>query len=516
MAIVPIMVNAQQISMENIGKAGLRNSGPIIKNNEVQGYYFFYRLDEKSKKTRVYLLDIYDENLESIAKKRITGSKYLYLMESAFDGENVMFKFYDGKERRFSFRVYNQQAEFVTKKDREWDKRNSTLTVVGDDVQSNSALFAIPNKGFVNYNTVKNKRVGYEIEYFNSTVGKRGWKYRSDAEVKEYRIARFLDATENMLVNMVIHSAKRNSYYISAIDVATGKEKFKLLLNDDKYDVELMKATIDEEAGEILAFGEYYTKGVKTEKEVSIGLFAFTISLEGELLTKKRISWIDDVGKHIPVDEKGRVQSEDEKGKGYIWFHKIIRTNDGKIFAIGEQFRKAVDGAGIAMNVLTAAANSAAGGNFASTDAGVMKIVIEDLMIFQFDNDFNLEDVVTIDKGKENFNLPKGMGLMNTQRIASWIDLLGAFDYSFSQVRDEGANFSTIFVDYKKEKGEKGEFRMGAVSYQDGEIIETYMPLEKEKSETFKIHPGKPGYIIITEYFRKEKRLSSRLEKINF
>ena len=155
MALIPMMVNAQKVSIDNIGKAWLRSSGPIIKSNEVQGYYFFYRLDEKSKKTRVYLLDIYDENLESVAKKRIVGSKSLTLMESAFDGENIMFKFYDAKERKFSFRVYDQKAEFVNKKDREVDFRSISqqekmylmqLGQGGDDVQSNQTLFAIPNK----------------------------------------------------------------------------------------------------------------------------------------------------------------------------------------------------------------------------------------------------------------------------------------------------------------------------------------------------------------------------------
>jgi hypothetical protein len=28
--------------------------------------------------------------------------------------------------------------------------------------------------------------------------------------------------------------------------------------------------------------------------------------------------------------------------------------------------------------------------------------------------------------------------------------------------------------------------------------------------------PGKPGYILLTEYFRKDKKLDMRLEKINY
>ena len=37
-----------------------------------------------------------------------------------------------------------------------------------------------------------------------------------------------------------------------------------------------------------------------------------------------------------------------------------------------------------------------------------------------------------------------------------------------------------------------------------------------KKADWQHVYPGKPGYVMITEYFRKEKKLEFRMEKLNF
>ena len=51
---------AQTYSLENIKKDYTRGSGPIVKNNQVSGYYFFNFIDKKDKKTNNYRLSITD------------------------------------------------------------------------------------------------------------------------------------------------------------------------------------------------------------------------------------------------------------------------------------------------------------------------------------------------------------------------------------------------------------------------------------------------------------------------
>ncbi|HYG19607.1 MAG TPA: DUF6770 family protein, partial [Ohtaekwangia sp.] len=59
--IVVFVVLAQFAQAQNFSKTGvvrmqLRNSGTIIQDNQVKGYYFFYNLDKKDKKNNNYLL----------------------------------------------------------------------------------------------------------------------------------------------------------------------------------------------------------------------------------------------------------------------------------------------------------------------------------------------------------------------------------------------------------------------------------------------------------------------------
>ncbi len=56
-------LNAQTQVLNNVLSAKTRGTGAIIKENTVMGYYSFYELDKKDRKTRNYQLSIYDQNL---------------------------------------------------------------------------------------------------------------------------------------------------------------------------------------------------------------------------------------------------------------------------------------------------------------------------------------------------------------------------------------------------------------------------------------------------------------------
>jgi hypothetical protein len=283
-----------------------------------------------------------------------------------------------------------------------------------------------------------------------------------------------------------------------AIDIRTGKKLFEKKTEDTQYELNFISANIDENTGNIALLGQYYRKDDNIVKDKSLGLCSYLMSAEGTIISKNYASWATDVRKFLPVNAQGKVEDV-----GYLYFHKIIKNAEGRYIAVGEQYRKVASAAGIAMTVL--------GGS----SAGVTKMVIEDLVFLEFTPQFKLDNVKIVDKSKTNVELPAGFDFAGPQITALYLKSLGYFDYSFSQQNPEETTFSVGYVDYEKRKGEKNGLVFGAITYADKEYATDKISLETEAS-SLRVIPAKAGFVMITEYFRKTRKLDMRLEKINY
>ena len=52
-----------KLSIENVHAAYLRNSGTIMENNQIKGYFFLYQSDKIDRQTNEYTLQILDQNI---------------------------------------------------------------------------------------------------------------------------------------------------------------------------------------------------------------------------------------------------------------------------------------------------------------------------------------------------------------------------------------------------------------------------------------------------------------------
>jgi hypothetical protein len=59
-------IGQSKFSIENIKSVYLRNSGSIIANEEIKGYFLFYQSDKVDKKNNEYTLQILDENVNKV------------------------------------------------------------------------------------------------------------------------------------------------------------------------------------------------------------------------------------------------------------------------------------------------------------------------------------------------------------------------------------------------------------------------------------------------------------------
>ncbi len=183
-----------------------------------------------------------------------------------------------------------------------------------------------------------------------------------------------------------------------------------------------------------------------------------------------------------------------------MFFHKIVKTDTGDYYAIGEYYKKVVSGGGVAMKILTQ-------GNASAT-----KISITDAVIFKFNSDFKLLSINDFKKTKSS--APSLSDFGSPQLNAHALKAFGAFDYEYTQLDKANDRFYICFVDYEKEKGTKGKNAFKTIIYDDGELSEDKIYL-KDGDKEFRVLPAKVGNVMLIEYNKKAKTLNVHLEKIN-
>ena len=521
-------LQAQEKTIEEILSVQLRNVGAIKNGNDVSGYYLFYETDKAAKDKRTYTLQILDEQLEEVSRKRMNLAKSVYLVEAAFNDSLIMFKFFDTTEDKYTFKAYNMNGERAKGGSRKLNKKTYTapLSLQSKKGQNhNGAFFSVPRKGFIQYAGCKNKKWGYVIDFFGGSREK-SWKYKSDKNADILLSTSHITATENIILANLVKSengkAKKVTSALLALDVNTGEKVFETDFETDR-PIEVVNGFIDEDKEEIVIFGLYFEEGAKTFKAKSRGLFAYSLDMKGNVKEQKYISWEEDVSEFVKMNKKGKM-----KGSEYIAFHDIVRTSDGKVLVLGEQYAKKIDGGAIATGAIIGAIASGVGlGSAYNNNSNFTKFVINDLMLFKFSKDFTLESVDVFEKGKSDIGLPSDG--MKPQLLAYLARSMNAFDYSYTQIHEDHSAVTFTYLDYERRSGESNGYSFGAITYVDGEVATDKIKLDGGKNKWVRILSAVPGYVAIVEIETvKEKQkglklkkkklhtLNMRLEKVNY
>lgn len=226
-----------------------------------------------------------------------------------------------------------------------------------------------------------------------------------------------------------------------------------------------------------------------------VGLMRFTRA--GELVDRTHATW----------DEVFGLAGEGTTGhlkRGGV-FHVLdaFPMSDGGLTLVGEYFDKEVSAAGVAMTVL--------GGQ-----ASLAKAVLQDVITLRFDADRRVSDVHLFPKPKQSVTLLPGSGIMGLGVTAKLMEMFGDFDYRYGGVLPDERGYSFAF----RAKGEKsdptsGKRELVLVNYyaEDDDFEVNRVSLDTDADDLW-FNRGKPGYVLISEYYKKEKRIDSRLEKV--
>jgi hypothetical protein len=503
---VPNVLNLRSVS----------NSGTIVENNKIVGYYVFYTKEKVDKENNAYEIAIFDDNYNASGNFEIVRSKKSVLLEVVYNGSSFMMQFYNNKTG-MEFVSYDRSGTLLGKSTiaaddlSKWEVRKIEANYASQT--ENLSIYPMGNQGFIRNTFVKNDKLGYEIVAYDNNA-KEIWSYGTDPNSSLVETSEIVDVSENILTATVAKKknmmTKEMDMYCLILDTKTGKKIKEFQLGTEATGRKsILKSFINEKTQKIIIVGEYFKPKDDYLKDKSQGIFAMELDLSGNELSTTEYAWKGDIDKF----KMENMDEEDKKeaGKPFsIFFHDIVVSDNGHIFLIGEQFRKQVSAGGVAMQL-------AAGATGGSTNAGAFEVRVGNMVVIELDENKKMVDFDIVSKKKTSINVPGG-GLMSSSTMGYYIKSLGGFDYSFTS-RDEAKDqFDIVYIDFnrKEQKGDikKSDVMIGVISVRDGEDSAKRVPINSN-SFYFWIQPAKPGYISVGEYYRKEKKLEFRMESLS-
>jgi hypothetical protein len=510
------VIYAQEASVENVlNLKSARNSGVIIENKKIVGYYIFFLKEKKDSKNSVYEVNVFDDNYNPVSDFEIVKSKDVQLVEMVFNGSVFLLHFLDSKG--YEFVTYNKSGEKLG--NRKIPKKEISmydLAQVNSNVKSdteNKNIFPNGNQGFIRSTYTKNQKTGYEIVAYDNDLNEQ-WSIASNPKSDMLEFAQVLEVSGKYIAFLV---SKKKNMMTTAVELSfvlaeteTGK-KIKEIENNkqSKKNRSLSRVFINELDNTILLLGEYFKPGDNVVVDRSVGIYLQQLNTNGEEISEKEYRWKEDIQKKMP---KKNSQDKEDKTDYYIYVHDIVYTKNGNLFLVGEQYAKKVSASGVAFKALGAVSGG-------GSNVSAFEVLLGDMVLLEIGKDKELVSFKTIEKKHHAINLPNGAGLYGTSLLGLFIKAQGDFDYSFTSRNIEKDQFDIVYTDAErkesKESKNKADLMIGAISIRNGVVSENRVPINCESSRWW-IQAGKPGYISITEYYRKEKRLDSRLESISF
>jgi hypothetical protein len=153
---VPNVLNLRSVS----------NSGTIVENNKIVGYYVFYTKEKVDKENNAYEIAIFDDNYNASGNFEIVRSKKSVLLEVVYNGSSFMMQFYNNKTG-MEFVSYDRSGTLLGKSTiaaddlSKWEVRKIEANYASQT--ENLSIYPMGNQGFIRNTFVKNDKLGYEI-----------------------------------------------------------------------------------------------------------------------------------------------------------------------------------------------------------------------------------------------------------------------------------------------------------------------------------------------------------------
>ncbi|MBF9142639.1 DUF6770 family protein [Hymenobacter properus] len=500
------------------GVASVRRSAiePVYAGNEVKGYVMYSRGDKADKKNDNFLLDFYDQDLtkvSSITMQKPAG-KY-FLLRNAFNGSAFAMYYYNMKDKTLEIETYDTGLKKIaTKAIGDLNKADLYMTyqafgtqgIEGTDTGQNMTLFPVPNYGFVRNSFegmgANGTMKGFNLQMYDDKLTPR-WRLSTDPKSKFVESVNLTQAVDKYILATIQRrtstASKKIDAYIVALEVTTGKKLFDLPVeNSATEQLSLTSFTFDPLKREFIAMGEFYKLNDKPFVNKSQGFFIKRYSEDGKLLGVKNYGWHNEVAAALPAEARQSLED------GFVnYTQSVVRGSNGKTYIVAEQYKVVGDGLGIALSLL------------GSSTASFAKGQVANLLVFALDPNDKLTDVKFYAKDASKVVIPQYESLSGTGMLGSYFKRSGQFDYQFIQKNDANSQFNVVYINYDKEKGEATKKIIGNVAFGDNGQFKLDKIDGTSNATTSFLYPAKPGYVMLVDYLKKEKKMGMKLVKLN-
>lgn len=501
-------IHAQaKLSIDKVYSAYLRNSGTIMENNQIKGYFFLYQSDKIDRNTNEYTLQILDQNLNKVKDIKFQDSKQISLLEAAYNGSSLAFLFKNAETKMLEMKVYDIDGKLKFTYTREYDRKTDDLMkqyeTLHTDEGTNQNVFDLGEQGYASVLPLRDgKQRTYEVDFYSSQ-SKKQWTYVPNDDEEKYAQAEFLGSTDSLIILEVMKRKRALSGKMAAsligLNFVTKKKEFEIDAEGSDYKFVPTSVVKLSGTGKILVMGSYFDLNANIAKDASLGLGLYEIDSKGKVLSKTYNSWGGDLAKYLPTNAKGKIDDV-----GFLYIHKLLKAPNGKLFVVGEGYKRKASALGIGLAVLSA------GRSTGST--GVTKIVITDMVMMEFNDKYKVTNATIYDKTQNDATLSAISDYNSQHAIAMMLKMVGAFDYEFTTGEPDNSSFTICYSDYVRSSEYKGQ-TFNAIRYNGSKFTTDKIEL-KSKASNMRVFPAKAGSVMILEYFKKDKRLDLRLEKL--
>lgn len=502
---------------------------PVLKNDSVTGYCFIYKQERVDKQHHKFILELYNQEM-------VRSDNFSFMVEKEYSTAPPV-----GTLARLDVKVMDNIVIFPLY----WYDMNGDIGgqdemhlkfVVIDLVKKQVVKEAIMDKGEENITMdkwffQKNNRIVKVVENSGNDNKEYKHKYGKNVKVVEWydfslnllgalplkdersKQVDFSDAflTENDTLCIYIRRynewAMRKQLYdydLWFISMKDGKIVSKIPVNSEiEKTVNTPSALIQGATpGEYIIAGTFFTlmdeKGfLGMKKAESLGIVAWKINFNDKAASpvRKEFLWKQTFGKYLSLNETGQIGKNN-----FAQIQKLFMLN-GKVnvlFSIQKTVRESgmvglgfYSGVSIYMPLPKL-----------SEELTAVSAMKHNLYLLELDKDLTVVGIYPISGARE---------------AALSFDDEKYFDADMKSYYSSRANSITIIsrvvankrTPFKKDK-------VVVLLYAPGQPLKADEFDVSEKATSTEFFPAKQGFIVIVEYFEKEKRLSKRIEKLNY
>ena len=421
----------------------IKNSGKIINNGIIQGFYMFYTIDKPVDGKINCGIDITDEEANVIRSFEFQASSSLRLIESAYSNNELCFKFLDIKAKALYFKIFNLEGkeisdfEFKMSKDekaslfnllisneevKKWNHNNQA----DESVYKNTNLYEIPSGGFFSIINcdVKNNKSFVIVKFNSGSDNIEIYKYESNYQYSEPEFIGFKENTA--LFKVENNTGPKEKITINTLAINTKSWEKVLEINGGKIGKNTFVPfgiVIDTGSELLKMVGTYYNKDDNIVKDESQGLAMWSINIDGELVSEKYNNWGKDFKGFLDFKENGK-----SRDIGYVFIHEVFSVSGGRIVAIGEGYKKVF------------------GGTSKYSTSGT-SMVITDLAVFNFDSEFNFDSGGVF--VKEKLRVDAESDFASSHKLAASLKNKNYFSYKFTQFNEDRSQYIVGFTSIK-------------------------------------------------------------------